>query len=60
MNTMKMIGGLAASYALCDNVTLGAQINYTLIPSHELRRADYMGEGKDQLLWGGVNVTFSF
>ena len=22
--------------------------------------ADYMGEGKDQLLWGGVNVTFSF
>ena len=52
--------GLAASDALCDNVTLGAQINSTWIPSHELRRADYMGEGKDQLLWGGVNVTFSF
>ena len=52
--------GLAAAYALCENVTLGAQINYTWIPSHELRRADYMGEGKDQLLWGGVNVTFSF
>lgn len=29
MNTMKMTVGLAASDALCDNVTLGAQINYT-------------------------------
>ena len=52
--------GLAASYALCDNVTLGAQINYTWIPSHTLRKANYMGEGKDQLCWGGVNVSVSF
>ena len=52
--------GLSATYALCDYVSLGAQINYTWVPSHELRRSDWMGEGKDQLCWGGVNVTFSF
>ena len=52
--------GLAASYALCDTVSLGAQINYTWIPSHTLRKANYMGDGKDQLCWGGVNVTVSF
>ncbi|MGN0854229.1 MAG: TorF family putative porin [Kiritimatiellia bacterium] len=52
--------GLSASYELCDNVSLGAQINYTWIPSHTLRKGDYMGEGKDQLCWGGINVTVSF
>ena len=52
--------GISASYALCENVSLGAQVNYTWIPSHTLRRNDYMGEGKDQICWGGVNVTFSF
>lgn len=52
--------GLAASYELCKHVSLGAQVNYTWIPSHTLRKGDYMGEGKDQLCWGGVNVTVSF
>lgn len=52
--------GLSATYALCENLSLGAQINYTWIPSHTLRKNDYMGEGKDQICWGGVNVTFSF
>ena len=52
--------GIAATYAICDYVSIGAQINYTWIPSHELRRYDYMGEGKDQLVWGGVNLTLSF
>lgn len=52
--------GLALTYALCENISLGAQINYTWLPSHTLRHADYMGEGKNQLCWGGVNVTFSF
>lgn len=52
--------GVSASYKLCENVSLGAQVNYTWIPSHTLRRNDYMGEGKDQICWGGVNVTYSF
>lgn len=52
--------GVAASYALTDNVSLGAQINYTWIPSSTLREYDYMGQGKDQLVWGGVNVTVAF
>ena len=52
--------GLAASYAITENVSVGAQINYTWIPSHTLRHLDYMGCGKSQLLWGGVNATFSF
>lgn len=52
--------GLAASYAVTDWFSVGAQINYTWIPSHTLRHLDYMGCGKDQLLWGGVNATLSF
>ena len=52
--------GVSAAYALTDNFSIGAQINYTWIPSHTLRRLDYMGCGKDQLVWGGVNATFSF
>ena len=52
--------GLTASYAITENVSVGAQINYTWIPSHTLRHLDYMGCGKSQLLWGGVNATFSF
>ncbi len=55
--------GLAATYQLCDNLSLGAQINYTWIPSKTLRRGGYMsgsGDGKDHLVWGGVNVTLSF
>lgn len=52
--------GVAAAYAITDNISVGAQINYTWIPSHTLRHLDYMGCGKDQLVWGGVNCTFSF
>lgn len=52
--------GVSASYAVTDYFSVGAQINYTWIPSHTLRHLDYMGNGKDQLLWGGVNATLSF
>lgn len=52
--------GLAAGYAITENVSVGAQINYTWTPSHTLRHNDYMGCNKDQLVWGGVNVTLSF
>lgn len=52
--------GLSATYALNDHVSLGALVNYTWIPSDALRACDYMGDGKDQLLWGGVNLTLSF
>ena len=52
--------GVSASYAVTENLSVGAQLNYTWIPSHTLRKEGYMGEGKDQLLWGGVNVTLKF
>ncbi len=52
--------GISASYAVSDRLSVGAQLNYTWIPSHTLRKEGYMGGGKDQLLWGGVNVTLRF
>ncbi len=52
--------GLAASYALTDHLSVGAQLNYTWTPSRTLRHNDYMGDGKDQLLWGGVNISLEF
>lgn len=52
--------GVSASYSLTENLSLGAQINYTWIPSHTLRHLNYMGCDKDQLLWGGVNLTLKF
>ena len=52
--------GVAARYAITDWVSVGAQLNYTWTPSRTLRHEGYMGEDKHQLLWGGVNVTFSF
>ena len=52
--------GLSASYAITEWFSVGAQINYTWTPSHTLRHEGYMGEGKHQILWGGVNVTISF
>lgn len=52
--------GLSATYAITEYLSVGAQINYTWIPSATLRSLDYMGNGKDQLLWGGVNATLSF
>ena len=52
--------GLSASYAITEWLAVGAQINYTWTPSHTLRHEGYMGEGKHQILWGGVNATISF
>lgn len=52
--------GLSASYAITEWFSVGAQINYTWTPSHTLRHEGYMGEGKHQILWGGVNATISF
>ena len=52
--------GFSASYAVTDWFSIGAQINYTWTPSHPLRHEGYMGEGKHQILWGGVNATISF
>ena len=52
--------GLSASYAITEWFSVGAQINYTWTPSHTLRHEGYMGEGKHQLLWGGINATISF
>lgn len=52
--------GLAASYAVNERLSVGAQLNYTWTPSHTLRKEGYMGEGKDQILWGGVSVSLSF
>jgi hypothetical protein len=52
--------GVAASYKVTDWFSIGAQINYTWTPSHTLRHEGYMGEGKDQLVWGGLSATISF
>ena len=52
--------GFSASYAITEWFSVGAQINYTWTPSHTLRHEGYMGEGKHQILWGGVNATISF
>ena len=52
--------GISVAYAVTDYLSLGAQVNYTWVPSHTLRHLDYMGEGKDQICWGGVNVTLTF
>lgn len=52
--------GFAAKYAFTEWFSVGAQINYTWTPSHTLRHEGYMGEGKHQIVWGGVNATFSF
>ena len=52
--------GLAASYAVTEWLSLGAQLNYTWTPSRTLRNEGYMGEGEHQIVWGGVNATLSF
>ena len=54
---------LKATYAVTEWCSLGANINYTWIPSHTLRHQRYMTCGDDnhnQQVWGGVNLTFSF
>ena len=52
--------GVAASYAITKWFSVGAQINYTWTPSHTLRHEGYMGKGKHQIVWGGINATISF
>ena len=52
--------GFAAKYAFTTWFSVGAQINYTWTPSRTLRHEGYMGEGKHQIVWGGINATFSF
>ena len=52
--------GLALTYAVTDWLSVGAQVNYSWIVDRDARRADYMGRDKNQRVWGGVNVAFSF
>ncbi|MCR5413303.1 MAG: hypothetical protein K6F50_01080 [Kiritimatiellae bacterium] len=52
--------GVALSYAVTEWLSVGAQVNYTWTPSHTLRHEGYMGEGKHQLVWGGVSASVSF
>ncbi len=62
--------GLKAAYQVTEWMSIGAQINYTWLPSRTLRRGSYMcgngynddegTGGKNQLCWGGVNMTFTF
>jgi len=52
--------GVAASYAVTEWFSLGAQVNYTWTPSHTLRHEGYMGEGDNQIVWGGVSAKLSF
>lgn len=52
--------GVSASYAITESLSIGAQVNYTWIPSHTLRKYNYMGLDKDQICWCGVNISFSF
>lgn len=54
---------LALTWAVTDNFSLGAKINYTWVPSHSLRHERWMTGGHDnrnQLVWGGFNATVSF
>ena len=52
--------GVSASYAVTESLSVGAQINYTWIVDNESRGADYMGNGKDQRVWGGLSVAYAF
>ena len=52
--------GVTFEYEITDNVSLGAYLNYSWIVSHELRNSDYVGYGKNQILWGGFFVWFGF
>ncbi len=52
--------GLSTSYAFTDYLSIGAQINYTWVPSTTLRHYGYLADDKNQLVWGGVNLSLSF
>lgn len=47
-------------YALTDHIEIGAIARYNWIASPVLRDADYMGHGKDQLLFGGLQLALNF
>lgn len=54
---------LAVSYAITENLTIGANVNYTWVPSATLRSERWMTYGHDsrnQVVWGGVSVALSF
>ena len=54
---------LTLAYAITENLTISGSINYTWVPSHSLRQERWLTAGHDsrnQLVWGGVNVTLSF
>ena len=52
--------GVSASYAVTESLSVGAQVNYTWIVDNDSRGAGYMGEGKDQRVWGGLSVAYAF
>ncbi len=52
--------GLDLTYSITENIYISGILNYTWIMSHTLRHNDYMQNGKDQLLYGGVSVGFEF
>ena len=52
--------GVSASYAVTESLSLGAQVNYTWIVDNDSRGAGYMGNGKDQRVWGGLSVAYAF
>ncbi len=52
--------GVALAYALTDWLSVGAQVNYTWIVDRDARMSNYMGQNRNQRVWGGINVTASF
>ena len=54
---------LRIDYAVKQNISVGAHINYTWIPSRALRHEQWMTYGHDyrnQIPWCGVGLTVSF
>lgn len=54
---------LAVSYAVTEWLTLGANVNYTWVPSHSLRHERWLTRGHaghEQLVWGGFSASVSF
>lgn len=47
-------------YAVTDFMEIGAFARYNWIASPVLRDVDYMGKGKDQLLFGGLELSLDF
>ncbi len=49
-----------ASYELYENVTVSANVTYTLLEGGSIRRAARATYEDRQKLWGGVNLTYDF